>query len=135
MNKIVYPAKVLKNSEGQYTIDFIDLEGCITYGTNLIEALENAKEAMGLYLDDIDVKDYPKATIPFDNVKLENNEFITLIDLDIDEYRRKYDNRAVKKTLTIPNWLNTKAIEKDLNFSKILQNALKKELNIYFEDL
>ena len=52
------------------------------------------------------------------------------IELDIDEYRKKYDNKAIKKTLTIPNWLNTKAEANNLNFSKILQNALKKELHI-----
>lgn len=133
MNKIVYPAKILKNETGQYTIDFIDLEGCITEGDTLLEALENAKEAMGLYLDDMEIKDYPKATIPFNNIALEKDEFISLIDLDLDEYRKKYDNKAIKKTLTIPNWLNTKAVEKDLNFSQILQKALKKELNIYID--
>lgn len=132
MKKIVYPAKVILNIDNSYTIDLIDLVGCTTEGDTLVEALENAKEAIGLFLDDLNESEYPKATIPFSNIKLKNNEFITLITFDIDEYRKKYDNKAVKKTLTIPNWLNTKAEEKNLNFSQILQIALKKELHIDF---
>lgn len=130
MKHYVYPAKIIQNPDGSYTVDLIDLVGCTTEGNTLVEALENAQEAIGLFLEDLEEKDYPKATIPFNHIKLNKNEFITLIDFDIDEYRKKYDSRAVKKTLTIPNWLNTKAEEKNLNFSQILQSALKKELNI-----
>lgn len=130
MKKFLYPAKIIKNPDNSYTIDLIDLVGCTTEGENLVEALENAQEAIGLFLEDLNENDYPTATIPFNHIKLNKNEFITLIEFDIDEYRKKYDSKAIKKTLTIPNWLNTKAEEKELNFSQILQAALKKELSI-----
>ena len=112
--KYIYPAKFIKQNLG-YTVDFLDFN-CTTEGDSLESAIEMAKEAMALYLEDLSVADIPKATVP--------------IELDIDEYRKKYDNKAIKKTLTIPNWLNTKAEANNLNFSKILQNALKKELHI-----
>lgn len=132
MKKFLYPAKIIKNPDNSYTVDLIDLVGCTTEGETLVEALENAQEAIGLFLEDLKEEEYPKATIPFNHIKLNENEFITIIDFDVDEYRRKYDSKAVKKTLTIPNWLNTKAEEKGLNFSQVLQFALKKELNIDF---
>lgn len=126
--KYIYPAKFIIQDNG-YTVDFLDFN-CTTEGDNLEEAIEMAKEAMGFYLEDLSNIDIPKPTLSFNNIKLGQNEFISLIELDIDEYRKKYDNKAVKKTLTIPNWLNKKAEFNNLNFSQILQNALKKELHI-----
>ena len=58
------------------------------------------------------------------------NQLVTLIRCDTIEYRKFFDNRAVKKTLTIPAWLNTMAERQGVNFSMILQNALKAELHI-----
>ena len=123
MKKYIYPAKFIKNDG--YTIDFIDFN-CTTEGNSLEEAIEMAKEAMALYLEDLDFNEIPKPTLQFNNIKLN----ISLIELDIDEYRLKYDNKAIKKTLTIPNWLNKKAELKNINFSQLLQTALKRELNI-----
>ena len=60
MKKIVYPAKVILNIDNSYTIDLIDLVGCTTEGDTLVEALENAKEAIGLFLDDLNESEYPK---------------------------------------------------------------------------
>ncbi len=126
--KYIYPAKFIIQDNG-YTVDFLDFN-CTTEGDTLEEAIEMAKEAMGLYLEDLSITDIPEPTLYFHAQKLANNEFISLIELDIDEYRKKYDNKAIKKTLTIPNWLNKKAEYNNLNFSQILQNALKKELHI-----
>ncbi len=126
--KYIYPAKFILQDNG-YTVDFLDFN-CTTEGDTLEEAIEMAKEGMGFYLEDLSNTDIPQPTLSFNKIKLEKNEFISLIELDIDEYRKKYDNKAVKKTLTIPNWLNKKAEFYNLNFSQILQNALKKELHI-----
>jgi len=126
--KYIYPAKFIKQDNG-YTVDFIDFN-CTTEGSTLEQAIEMAQEAMGLYLEDLAEGDIPQPSDMFKYQNLEENEFITLIQLDIDEYRKKYDSKAVKKTLTIPNWLNKKAEALNLNFSQILQTALKKELNI-----
>lgn len=126
--KYIYPAKFILQDNG-YTVDFLDFN-CTTEGDTLEEAIEMAKEGMGFYLEDLSNTDIPQPTLSFNKIKLGKNEFISLIELDIDEYRKKYDNKAVKKTLTIPNWLNKKAEFYNLNFSQILQNALKKELHI-----
>lgn len=126
--KYIYPAKFILQDNG-YTVDFLDFN-CTTEGDTLEEAIEMAKEGMGFYLEDLSNTDIPQPTLSFNKIKLEKNEFISLIELDIDEYRKKYDSKAVKKTLTIPNWLNKKAEFYNLNFSQILQNALKKELHI-----
>lgn len=64
------------------------------------------------------------------DVQVEGTEFVSLVSCDTIEYRRFYDNKAVKKTLTIPSWLNTMAERQGVNFSMILQSALKQELNI-----
>ena len=87
-----------------------------------------AKDALGLYLSDLDT--FPKPTIPYNHVKLKDNQFISIIEIDLQEYRKKYSNIAVKKTLSIPTWLNTLAEKKEINFSQLLQKALKAELNI-----
>ena len=61
---------------------------------------------------------------------MEQGELVTLVMCDTIEYRRYYDNKAVKKTLTIPAWLNTMAERAGLNFSQVLQNGLKNELHV-----
>ena len=83
---------------------------------------------MGLYLSDLET--FPNPTIPYNNIKLNENQFISIVEIDLLEYRKKYSNLAVKKTLTIPVWLNTLAEKNDINFSQLLQKALKKELKI-----
>ena len=67
---------------------------------------------------------------PIKEVNTEGETFASLVRCDTIEYRKYFDNKAIKKTLTIPNWLNTIAERQGVNFSMILQNALKKELNI-----
>lgn len=129
MNIFVYPAIFTYSEEDKcYMVDFVDLEGCSTYGETIDEAYIMAQDAMGLYLSDLDT--FPKPTIPYNNIHLEENQFISLIELDLVEYRKKVNNIAIKKTLTIPTWLNTLAEKNDINFSQLLQKALKNELNI-----
>lgn len=126
----VYPAIFSKYNDDHeyYVVEFIDLVGCITEGKNLQEAFYMAQDAMGLYLDDL-VK-FPTPTVDFSKIKLESNQFISYVNIDIDEYRKKYNNKAIKKTLTIPCWLNTLAEKNNINFSQLLQEALKNKLEI-----
>lgn len=127
--KLIYPAVFLQDDDG-ITITFPDLPGCISCASTFEEAYDMAKEAMELYLEDY-LKDlFASAPKPskLQDIKTENNECIALIELDIDEYLKSFDNRAVKKTLTIPYWLNDLATKKNLNFSQILQDALKERL-------
>ena len=126
----VYPAIFTKmNDDGDYYIvDFIDFKDCITEGSTIQEAYYMAQEAMGLYLEDL--AKFPNLTNDFSNIKLQDNQFISYVSIDMDEYRKKYNNKSVKKTLTIPCWLDTIAEKENINFSQILQEALKSKLEI-----
>jgi hypothetical protein len=99
-------------------------------GTSLKDAYEMAEDAASLWLCDREDKRLP--IIPASNLQKSENpdDIITLVNIDTDSYRRKNDNRSVKKTLSIPNWLNEKAIKAHVNFSSILQEGLKRQLGI-----
>ena len=89
-----------------------------------------AAEAMGLYLKQSEgVFSFPKAQ-DVNNIKISANETVVLIEFDELEYMKKHNSRAVKKTLSIPQWLNTLAEQNNVNFSQVLQNALKQQLNV-----
>ena len=90
--------------------------------------MEKSKEAMGLFLEDL--KDFPECTTDIKKIKLDDNQIISFVCVDLEEHRRKYANKSVKKTLSIPAWLNTLAEKENVNFSQILQNALKDYLKI-----
>lgn len=126
----VYPAIFTKqNDDGEYfLVDFIDLKNCTTYGRTLQEAFYMAQDAMGLFLDN--EISFPTPTTDFSNIKLEKNQFISFVNIDMDEYRKKFNTRSVKKTLTIPEWLNTLSEKNNINFSQVLQEALKEKLDI-----
>lgn len=111
-----------------YNVDFIDLKGCSTFGDSIQNAYLMAQDAMGLYLDDL--TNFPSPTLDFSNINLENNQFISFVAIDMDEYHKKFNNKAVKKTLTIPEWLNHLAEKNNINFSQVLQEALKAKLGI-----
>ena len=129
MNNYFYPAIFTYAPKDKcYIVDFIDLKGCSTTGNSIEESYLMAQDALGLYLSDL--TDFPKPTIPYHDIPLEKNQFISIIEVDMIEYRKKYSNIAIKKTLTIPTWLNTLAEKNDINFSQVLQKAIKKELNI-----
>lgn len=129
LKRLIYPAVFLQENDG-ITITFPDLPGCISCADTFDEAYDMAKEAMELYLEDYVEDLFKSAPKPskLQDIKLDSNECIALIELDVNEYLKTFDNRSIKKTLTIPSWLNDAAIKKKLNFSKILQDALLKEI-------
>lgn len=131
MAKYVYPAVFTAEEEGGYSIHFPDLEGCYTQGEDLAEGLEMAKDVLCLVLYGLEEeqKEIPAASA-LNEVKAEENQIVTLVACDTIEYRKFFDNRAVKKTLSIPNWLNTMAERANINFSGVLQDALKEKLGI-----
>ena len=129
MSKHFYPAVFTKEETG-YSVRFPDLEGCLTEGDTIEEAYDMAAEAMGLYLKQSEgVFSFPKAQ-DVNNIKISANETVVLIEFDELEYMKKHNSRAVKKTLSIPQWLNTLAEQNNVNFSQVLQNALKQQLNV-----
>lgn len=131
--KLIYPACFYPSEEGGYTVVFPDLPGCVTEGDTLSEAMEMAIDASsGWLLSSADEnKNLPKAS-DIKNVIADEyeNGFVSLIGIDLDDYSQKHGNKAVKKTLTIPAWLNTIAEENNVNFSSILQEALRGHLGI-----
>jgi len=123
--KLVYPACFYEEEKG-YSVEIPDLLGCCTQGENLEEALEMAQDAaLGWILTSIEEEEIPKPS-KIEDLKIEERKgFKTLLLLDIDQYTEKYGTKkAVKKTLTIPEWLNKRAEKIGINFSKTLQEAL-----------
>jgi len=125
--KVVYPACFYKEQEGGFSVQFPDLLGCCTQGDNLEEAIQMAQDAaLGWLLTAIeDGEEIPKAS-DIKDVKLENDSgFTSLLLLDLGAYSQKYGSRkSVKKTLTIPLWLNERAEKLRINFSQTLKDAL-----------
>ncbi len=126
--KYVYPALFTPTEDG-YDVHFPDLPGCRTCGDDLAEALEMAEDAVSLWLWDTEEE---KGIIPPPSKELahEAPQFVNFIKADTDIYRRQMDNRSVKKTLSIPAWLNHQAEAAHVNFSSLLQEALKDHLQI-----
>lgn len=125
--KYAYPAILTYDSEENvYYVNFPDIEGCFTDGKTLPEAIEMGEDALTLMLCQIE-DDGAKIPEPTDvkAITTGSTETVSLIFADTTEYRRLYDNKAVKKTLSVPSWLNTLAERKGANFSAILQSGLK----------
>lgn len=126
----VYPAIFSKHSDDEeyYVVEFIDLPGCITQGKTIQEAFAMAQDALGLYLDDM--INFPEPTTNINNIALKSNQFISFVNIDMEEYRKKFNSKSVKKTLSIPAWLNNLSEKNNINFSQVLQEGLKRELGI-----
>lgn len=122
----IFPAVFLKEEDG-YSVSFPDIDGAFTCGETFEEALFMAKDCLELNLDTVD--EIPHVT-DIDKIKLNENEYLVMVQADMLNFRKKNDNKPVKKTLTIPKWLNDLGIEKKINFSKVLQEALKEKLQV-----
>ncbi len=125
--KLVYPAifKPYEDETGGYVVEFPDLPGCVTGGDNLAEAILMAEDAAsGWILTELEEgKKAPKAS-EISTLKTKAGEFVNLVALDMTAYTIKYGSKSVKKTLTIPAWLNTFVEENGISCSKVLQEAL-----------
>lgn len=130
MAKYLYPAVFTKEGAG-FSVDFPDLKNCFTSGETLEEAVDMAGDVLCLTLYGLEEEG---AAIPtasaVNDVPHGENEFVSLISCDTIAYRKFFDNKAVKKTLSIPSWLNDMAERAGINFSGVLQEALKQKLNI-----
>lgn len=130
--KLFYPAVFTEAENGKgYTVQFPDLPECITEGETIEEAYEMAFDALGLVLSykEDTKQEFPKPSNHVDIV-LEDKQFISLMDFDMGAYKRKVGSKAVKKTLSIPSWLNEEAEKTHINFSAVLQAALKEQLGV-----
>lgn len=125
--KLIYPAifKPFSDGSGGYVVEFPDLPGCVTEGKDLEQAIEMGIDAAsGWILGELeDGKQIPRAS-DYSEIAAQNECMVNMLLLDIDSYEEKYGEKAVRKNLTIPAWLNTFAEKNNINFSKILQEAL-----------
>lgn len=120
----VYTAVFTKEEDGGYSVRFPALDGCFTQGDSFEEAYSMAQEAMSLHLygmeeDGLDIPgdvELPTVSAP---------ESVVMIRAWMTPFRESMRNQAVKKTLTIPAWLNKEAEKRHVNYSQLLQSALK----------
>lgn len=130
MSKYAYPAVFTQEKEG-YSITFPDFEACFTQGDDIDDGLTMAEDVLCLTLYDMEEKgeEIPAPSDPR-TIKADEASFVTLVRCDTLEYRKFFDSRAVKKTLTVPHWLDEMAVKKNINFSQTLQNALMEQLGV-----
>ena len=127
--KYIYPC-VVYEEDGIYYADFRDFNGCFTDGESLEELIINAKDVLEgtlftLLKNNLEI---PEPTMK--KIELKGNEFLVYVDVWLTPIIDKIKNQTVKKTLTIPKWLNDEAEKHSVNFSSLLQTALKQYLDI-----
>lgn len=123
----VYPIILTKYSDGYLvTIPDFDIN---TEGSDLAEAIFMARDAIGLMGIQYQDMSKPLPEAFSHSYTLGENDIQTLVDVDFDNYRKKHDNRMVKKNCTIPYYLNVEAEKRGLNFSRLLQEALLEKIN------
>lgn len=129
MAKYAYPAIFTPENDGTFSINFPDLEGCYTCGDSIEDGIEMAEDALALVLYGYE-KENKAIPAPSDPscLSLSDKDFVNYIACDTMAYRKMYNNKAVKKTLTIPEWLNESASAMGLNFSQVLQEALVQKI-------
>ena len=124
MNAIFYPA-IFHPEEVGYSVIIPDIEGCFTQGETMDEAVTMAQDAIGLMLEDQKV--CPTPSLP-SALTVDPGDFVAMVPFDMTEYKKKF--KPVKKTLSIPGWLNDAAEAAQINFSGVLQEGLKSELGL-----
>ena len=128
MAKYVFPA-IFTPDDGGYSVSFPDVEGVYTCGDTLEEAYEMAEDALSVMLLDMEEcgQAIPATTNPND-VARETDEIVSLVHADTAEYKAKTSSKAVKRTVSLPAWLDLKAEKANMSLSRELQEALKAKL-------
>ena len=130
-NKLFYPAIFHKGESGDFWVSFPDFPECFTDGDDMTQAYEMAVDALGLAISsrEEEKEEIPSAS-PAESISISADEFLVIVEFDLLAYKKRTNSRAVKKTLSIPEWLNEAAIAAGLNFSQILQEALIQKINM-----
>lgn len=131
MKKLFYPALFHKAEEGGFWVSFPDVPECLTQGEDMTQAYEMAVEALGLALTcrEKEQQPLPAASDPT-AITPKPDSFLVVIEFDMLAYKKRTNSRAVKKTLSIPEWLNEAAMDMGLNFSQVLQEALLQKIQL-----
>lgn len=129
MSKLFYPAVFHYAEEGGFWVTFPDFPECFTQGDDMEQAYEMASDALGLCISDMKKEhmELPVASDPH-NISVDSDSVLLIVEFDLAAYNRKHSSSAVKKTLSIPEWLNEEAIKQGVNFSQVLQEALLQKL-------
>lgn len=129
-DRYVYPA-IFDYAEDGISIEFPDLPGCLPCSSTTEEAVKNAREAMALHLYGMEQdSDLVPEPTPINKLRAGENQAIVLVDAWMPPFRDEMEQRAIKKTLTIPKWLDDLAVDQHVNFSHLLQDALKQYLGV-----
>lgn len=124
--KYVYPV-IFEEDDGKIGVSVPDIPGCFTFGDDMAEALLMAEDAIAMMLVQYENEgqSVPVASSISD---IKTDGIVSLVLADTEKWRKQFDNKAVKKTLTIPSWLNSLAEKEGLNFSQVLREALQAKL-------
>ena len=127
----IYPA-IFEMCENGISVEFPDLPGCLPCAENIDQAVKNAKEALLLHLYGMeeDNETIPEPT-SFERIKAGKNQSVMLIEVYMPPFREKQHKKFVKKTLSIPSWINVQAEYAGINFSQTLQEALIAKLHLH----
>ena len=127
MNKLFYPAIFHKEDTG-FWVSFPDLPECLTEGDDMTKAYEMAVDALGLAITSRKEEQLEiPVPSPIDQINVEDG-FLVIVEFDMIAYMKKHNAKAVKKTLSIPEWMNEAAMALGLNFSQVLQEALLQKI-------
>ncbi|MBQ9504549.1 MAG: type II toxin-antitoxin system HicB family antitoxin [Lachnospiraceae bacterium] len=130
--KLIYPAIFTPCLEKEgFTVTVPDLPGCVTEGDDLPDAIDMAVDAAsGWILGELENGDsYPRPS-SYNEITPPEGSFVSLISLDIDAYAERYSSKTIRKNITIPAWLNTYGEKHNINFSKMLTDALMQQAGI-----
>lgn len=127
--KYVYPVIFEDAEEGGYVVTVPDIPCCFTQGDDMADAIFMAEDVIAMMLAEYEDEGKPVPT-PSKIEDVKTTGIVSLVRADTDEWRKLVDNKAVKKTLSIPGWLNRKAERAAINFSQTLQDALCQKLGV-----
>lgn len=125
----VYPVIFEEAEEGGYVVTVPDIPCCFTQGDDMADAIFMAEDVIAMMLADYEDRGEAVPT-PSKIEDIKTSGVVSLVRADTDEWRKLVDNKAVKKTLSIPSWLNRKAEKAAINFSQTLQDALCQKLGV-----
>lgn len=128
--KYVYPALFVVEDDG-IIVTFPDLDDTFTDGATMQEAFENAEDVLNLMLwnHEEEKEEIPPPSLP-EQITVPQGATLAMIKADTLTYRKIHDTKTIRRSITIPSWLDTLARERNINFSQLMQNAIRRECGI-----
>lgn len=123
-------AAIFEQGEGKVYVSFPDLPGCVTSGTDMSDAYEMAVDASNLWMTSAveDMNEPVPAATPIDQIECPDGARVMLIQIDTEDYLRRTETKAVRRTVSIPSWMDQIAQKRGISLSKVLQEALREQI-------